>query len=119
MKYFNFIVLTKKEGSVSKHSLPNKILAWIACKVLPMSNPTFDKKYADVVTWYIEYDDDKNYTSREIGTDASGNVIVKGPYKKNMGFWTDSDFTFEDYIDRFPIHYIDEVTFEKLWNVVL
>lgn len=84
--------------------------------ILPMANPDFDGKYDDVKTWLIEYDEVEDYTNREVGKDLAGKVIVKAPYKRNLGFWVDSDMTMDSYTNQMRIRYIDKCDFEKAWS---
>ena len=99
----------------SKTSALEKILAWLLEKFIPKANPDFDAKYDDVETWFIEYDEENDYTNREIGLDKDGHVIVLGPFQSNLGYWVDNDFTLQNYEDHFDVQYIDKVVFEKLW----
>ena len=81
MKYiiFNETLETIKEGLFSK----------LLQKLLPSANPDFEKKYQNVVKWYLEIDDSGKPT-REIGIDTKEKTIVIGPYQGNRGLWPDS-----------------------------
>ncbi len=116
MKYFRFIDITYSEGQTL--SFFDRIIVYFLHKIcrIPKANPDFENVYAKVATWYIEYDEVNGYTSREIGLDKDGKVIVKGPYKANLGFWVDNDLTINDYADRFDIQYTDQAIFETLWK---
>ena len=70
-------------------------------------------------TWYVEYDEENDYTNREVGLNKNGEVIVKAPYKKNLGFWVDEDLTLKDYSDSFEIQYVDKREFDMLWTKTL
>lgn len=59
---------------------------------------------------------ENDYTNREVGLDKNGEVIVKAPYKKSLGFWVDEDLTLKDYSDSFEIHYVNKSEFERLWT---
>ena len=116
MKYFKFIdKFNVKIEQPTKESFVEKILWRILPSIIPRANPDFDRLYDKVITWYIEYDDINNITNREIGVDKNGIVIVKGPFGKNLGFWTDEDLTIEQYDTNFKIEYIKQDEFEKLW----
>ena len=99
----------------SKTSALEKILAWLLEKFIPKANPDFDAKYDDVETWFIEYDEENDYTSREIGLDKDEHVIVVGPFQENLGYWVDNDLTLQNYEEHFDVQYIDKAVFEKLW----
>lgn len=113
MIYFKFNCLIPK--SENKYSFLENFLDKVFSLIIPKANPDFDGKYQNVSCWYIEYDDINNYSNREIGLDEEGTVIVKGPYGKNLGFWTDTDLTLDDY-KKFNIEMITIDEFEKFWE---
>ena len=114
MKYFKFKSNRRKENSIHESPIWN-CTNWILCKLFPKANPDFEKKYKSVDTWYIEYDDEKHFTAREIGIDKDGNAIVKAPFNKNLGLWVDSDMKYEDYLS-YEICTITKNDFILLWN---
>jgi len=118
MKYLNFKVPSEEGKESSKTSALEKILVWILEKFIPKANPDFDTKYDDVETWFIEYDEENDYTNREIGLDKDGHVIVLGPFQSNLGYWVDNDFTLQNYEDHFDVQYIDKAVFEELWREI-
>ena len=81
------------------------------------ANPDFDKKINDVSYWLVEFDEE-NIPNREIGLDENDNVILKMPYKRNYGFWTDNQLLYDDFISRFSAVEISERIFEAKWNGV-
>lgn len=91
-----------------------KMALWIK-PLLPNGNPDFDGLYDKVKTWYIEYDDENEYTNREIGIDKNDKVIVIAPYKRNLGVWVDSDLTLDDY-RRFDINTVSSNEFNNYWE---
>ena len=103
MKYiiFNETLETIKEGLFSK----------LLQKLLPSANPDFEKKYHNVVKWYLEIDESGKPT-REIGINAKGRTIVLGPYQGNRGLWPDSPVTLnpKDYDS------LAKTDFETEWN---
>ena len=116
MKYFKFVdKFNVKTKQPTKESFVEKLLWRILLSIFPRTNPDYEGLYDKVIIWYIEYDDINNYTNREIGVDKDGIVIVKGPFGKNLGFWTDEDLTIEHYDNDFKIVYIKQEEFEKLW----
>lgn len=117
MIYFKFIdsSCNTQQGEGRKKGMM-QALSSILSFVLPHSNPDFEKRYDQVHTWYIEYDEEKNLTNREVGTNENGDVIVKGPYRKNLGFWTNEDLTLEQYQQHFDITTISHEQFTELWK---
>ena len=118
MKYFKFkknIGKEIKKSSIHESSIWDCI-HWILSKLIPKANPDFEKKYKNIDTWYIEYDDEKHFTTKEIGIDKDGNVIVKAPFYNNFGLWVDSDMKYEDYLS-YDICVITKNDFNLLWNL--
>ena len=117
MVYFKFIDPSyKAQKGVERKKGISQALSCILSFLLPHANPDFEKRYDDVHTWYIEYDEEKNFTNREVATNENGEVIVKGPYRKNLGFWTNEDLTLEQYQQRFDVVTIPHELFTKLWE---
>lgn len=118
MLYFKFInTAINPSNKVLKGNnggFMNGILEKILPKILPKANPDFDNLYYKVKTWYIEYNDEDQFTNREIGTDDKDNVIVKAPWKRNLGFWVDGSLKYNDYL-IFDITPISAVEFDSLW----
>ena len=113
MKYFKF-KNGGKGNSIHESSIwnfTNRILS----KLIPKANPDFEKKYKSVDTWYIEYDDQRCFTTREIGIDKDGIVIARAPFNNNLGLWVDSDMKYEDYLS-YEICTITKNDFNLLWN---
>ncbi|MBR5698599.1 MAG: hypothetical protein IKX44_08300 [Prevotella sp.] len=120
MKYFKFKYTREHEEeqkSIANNSV-YKCLIGVLNKLIPKANPDFEQKYNNVSTWYIEYDDDKQFTSKEIGLNEKGKVIVKAPYKKNLGLWVDSCLQYEDYLS-FDVIPIKKEEFMVLWDIPL
>ena len=118
MRYLTFKMPSEEGKESTKTSALEKILAWLLEKFIPKANPDFDAKYDDVETWFIEYDEENDYTNREIGLDKDGHVIVLGPFQSNLGYWVDNDFTLQNYEDYFDVKYIDKAVFEELWREI-
>jgi len=115
MIYFKFNN-TAKGLSRSNHrriswQFMHRFFEWI----LPKANPDFDGLFDKVKTWYIEYDEITQFAIREVGVDDDNNVIVKAPWKNNLGFWLDESLKYEDYI-LFNITQVTSVEFESLWK---
>ena len=108
----------KSYNETDNLSLIDRVVVYFLNKIchIPKANPDFDGLYGQVIIWYIEYDEENDYTNREVGLDKNGEVIVKAPFKKNLGLWVDEDLTLKDYSDNFEIQPVDEKEFEELWN---
>ncbi|MXV37296.1 hypothetical protein GO491_01200 [Flavobacteriaceae bacterium Ap0902] len=80
------------------------------------SNPDYDQyKIDEVRIWLIEFDEE-DIPIREIGLKENGEVILKMPFKKNYGFWTDNILKYSDFIERFSAEPIDAIFFNEKWN---
>lgn len=128
MKYFSFktkqgetVKANKSHGKRLLQRFFDRALILFLNKVchIPRANPDFDDMYYRVKTWYVEYDEENNYTNREVGLDSNGEVIFKAPYKKDLGFWVEKDLTLKDYSDSFETHYVNKSEFERLWIKIL
>lgn len=114
MKYFKFNCNPVKEKIKNKNII-TKLLKKLR-NVLFSANPDYDDTIPFVANWYIEYDDSTfNMAIREIGTDENNNVIMKMPYKRNYGYWSDTNLQYEDY-KKFNIEIISKEMFIEMWN---
>ncbi len=84
--------------------------------IIPKANPDFDDKIHKVSDWLLEFKNEKSTPNRELGLDVTGNIIVKMPYKKNYGYWTDNSLTYNDFKKNFNYKNIDKNIFEKYWS---
>lgn len=91
------------------------ILSWI----FPKANPDFENFLGRVTMWNLEFKDENSEPEREVGLDSTGVVIVKMPYKENMGYWTDNNMTLEGFKKQFQVTPINKEIFEKRWNTLL
>lgn len=114
MEYFKFII-EPKEKEDSKNSFLYNILDKLLSASIPKANPDFDEKYNQISMWYIEYDITNDYVNREIGLDNKERLIVKGPYKGNLGFWTDTDLKLDNF-KKWNIEIISSEIFNELWE---
>lgn len=115
MKYFKFPIVKKQLKVEEKNTLVSKILNFLF-SFLPKSNPQFDNLIEFVDVWYIEYDDINDYVEREVGLNIGKEVIVKMPFKKEYGYWLDTDMKFKDFQNTFNIEIIENTEFEIKWN---
>lgn len=85
----------------------------VLSKLIPAANPNFDSSdYACVRRWWIEVDPSSHRPEREIDFDAQDEPIIAGPLGPNLGFWTDSDMTF-DPATHTPVA---DDNFEQAWT---
>jgi hypothetical protein len=103
------------DGKVKRNI--KKIFSGIFSIIIPKANPDFEDKISLVEKWIIELDNKTGIPQREIGMDKSGRIIVKMPYKRNYGFWTDSNLVFTDFKNEFDTSEITKETFENYWNL--
>jgi hypothetical protein len=54
----------------------------------PRANPDFENAYQEVVTWWLEIDEE-NGVSREIAFNASGQAVAAAPLGENCGIFAD------------------------------
>ena len=94
-----------------------RVISEIFNGVTPKANPDFENKIGLVKKWIIEIDSETGIPQREIGMDKSGRIIVKMPYQKNYGYWTDSNLLFTDLKNEFDTSKITKDTFENYWNL--
>lgn len=112
MKY---IVTELGAGHGKPETSLNAVIRRILELFIPKANPDFNHLYAFVRSWHIEVNEQTGVPEREIGFDGEGKPIVAGPVDKNMGFWTDSDMTF----DIAQHTQISAEQFETEWNKFL
>ena len=105
-------LVKKVPGKIGK-KLPNTVLE----DDVPIANPDFGDKIDQVTVWLIEFENDSYYPNREIGLDGSGNPIMKMPWGKNYGYWTDNNLVIENFRANFETKDIKKTEFEKYWNL--
>lgn len=88
-----------------------KILSYF----IPKANPDFDRLIDDVETWLIELNEE-GIPEREIGFNSNGVPIMKMPWNKNYGYWTDNNLTADDFENLFEVKETNQVYFENYWN---
>jgi hypothetical protein len=102
----NYIILNET-ATPQKEGLIFKLLR----KFLPLANPDYERLYQNVVTWYLEIDENGKIT-REIGMDHQEETIVIGPWGRNRGLWPDSPVVLEpkDYTS------VGKTDFDEKWS---
>lgn len=110
MKYLSF-PSPWEHHKEEKRSFIEKFLQMI----LPVANPDFDDKIKDVYFWMVEFDDE-GIPIREIGLDQNKKVILKMPYQRNYGFWTDNNMQYDDFKTDFSTQDIDGKQFNDEWK---
>lgn len=115
MKYIKFVI-PNQENKNNSIGLGKRIASRIITFILPKANPDFDNRIGDVLIWMLEFENEKGFPNREVGIDSNNKVIVKMPFKKNYGYWTDNSLEYEDFVNLFEIQTINESEFLKKWN---
>lgn len=87
-------------------------------RIIPKANPDYEDEIDNVVSWLIEFDAETHIPIRELGINKEGNVIVKMPYKTNLGYWTDNNLLLDDFIKKFNTKVIDSITFDNKWGLI-
>lgn len=101
------LITEKKE----KKNFLERVLSF----VIPRANPDFENKIQKVSNWLLEFDDERSTPNREVGLDYANEVILKMPYKKNYGYWTDNNLIYRDFVEIFYCEIIDKKIFEQNW----
>jgi hypothetical protein len=117
--YIKFSTPNKKTEE-SSSGIGTKILETLVFKpltyILPKANPDFDGKIENVKQWLLEFENDDEIPSREIGIDEKGETVMILPWKKNYGYWTDNNMKLNDFESSFDTQNIHKDEFENLWN---
>lgn len=108
----NYIVTDHAPGPLKPETRGQKLVRRVLSAVLPHANPDFEELFDEVRTWWVEVDEVSGLPLREIGFNASRDPILAAPFRDNLGFWIDSDMTF-DSTDHENVKGAD---FEKLWH---
>jgi len=104
----------KSDNQTSKESWLKKTFVNILTKIIPKANPDFDNKIDEVKWWLVEFE--TGVPQRELGLDIEGKMIMKMPYKKNYGFWTDNNLLLDDFKKHLNVKEIDKTNFEAMWS---
>jgi len=107
MKY----IRTKKATQWQKREGICDKLVQFVYSFFPNVNPRYQHKYYLLNEWYMEFDE-SGFVIREMGIDENGKVLFASPYKKNPGFWIESDMKLTD----FENDEISSEDFSLLWN---
>jgi hypothetical protein len=110
---FEIEITPKKKLSYFK-VIVRKILFFI----IPKANPDFESKIDLVRTWYLEFEDQNSIPISEIGLDEKNEVILKMPFKKNYGYWTDNLLKYNDFDRLFKINIISVESYKILWEQI-
>jgi hypothetical protein len=94
-----------------------KIAKNLLTKIIPVANPDFGDKIENVKYWLIECDLETGIPQREVGLDEKGNAILKMPYRKNYGYWTDNNLLLDDFEEYFRVSELTKEIFEEQWNL--
>ncbi|MDR2841075.1 MAG: hypothetical protein LBV75_07425 [Paludibacter sp.] len=112
MKYLKINTPKTANKETKRQKFATKLLS--VCFFM-LANPDFDNIIPNAVSWLLEFEDENDFVNREIGLDESGNIIAKMPFKKNYGFWIDTDMKYYDFIKRFECEFISQNFFTSKW----
>lgn len=112
MLYLKIKVNKKDTVRKQKRSIFEKLLSFL----IPKANPDFEDKMHKVSDWLLEFENENSKPNREIGLDVSRKVILKMPYQKNYGYWTDNNLNYKDFKENFDNETIEKKDFEKYWS---
>lgn len=113
MKYLKFKSPWENSGNKRKKSFIENIVFYLGLS----SNPDYECHIDEVESWMVEFDEE-NIPIREIGIDDKGKVVLKMPYKKNYGYWTDNSLEYEDFTSSFMTVKIRQEEFEEKWEEI-
>ncbi|MDY6024916.1 hypothetical protein [Bergeyella zoohelcum] len=113
MKYLKFKSPWENSGNKRKKSFIENIVFYLGLS----SNPDYECYIDEVESWMVEFDEE-NIPIREIGIDDEGKAILKMPYKKNYGYWTDNSLEYEDFTSSFMAVKIRQEEFEEKWEEI-
>ncbi|WP_052911367.1 hypothetical protein [Riemerella anatipestifer] len=111
MKYLKF--KSPWDYNDKKKSFVEKIILYLGLS----ANPDYDNKIYNVEFWLVEFDEE-DIPIREIGLDNNSKDILKMPYKKNYGYWTDNNLVYQDFISDFASVKIEKKEFEEKWKAI-
>ena len=110
-KYIQF-----EEQISDKQTSKKGLFARILTKILPSANPDFEDKIFEVQYWLLELDSETGIPKREIGLNKKGQAILKMPFKRNYGFWTDNNISLKDFEKSSDVSEISKDSFEEVWE---
>lgn len=110
-------VIIGKEKQGFSNRLFSNLITNILTKVIPKANPDFEDKIDAVKHWFVECESETGIPQREIGFDEQGRSIVKMPFRKNYGYWTDNNLQLEEFREDFEVSEIPKEVFEQQWNL--
>ena len=114
--YLRFPIL-KSDYNKTPEAISERLVKEVFNEQAPISNPDFTNILSQVAFWLIEFEDDSYYPNREIGLDANETPIVIMPWKRNYGYWTDSNVVIKDIMSNFAAQEIPKEQFIKNWKL--
>jgi len=83
--------------------------------LVPVGNPDFENQLSHVEFWSVEFDKEKENTTREIGYDRDNNIVVILPLNNNLGYWSNNNLSLDEYI-KLDAKEITAEQFEADWS---
>jgi hypothetical protein len=106
-----------KGDSFFKRSI-KRIVINLLTKIIPTANSDYEYNIDKVKYWLIECNRITGVPQREIGLDFQDRVIMKMPFTKNYGYWTDNNLLLDDFKQHFNVSEITQAAFEQHWKVI-
>ena len=100
------------------HSKKKSLLKRFLSLFIPLANPDYEQDIDLVKYWILEFENKESIPIREIGMSTDKNVLMKMPYKKNYGYWTDNQITHNYFVQNFPYKTVSEDFFISKWNLL-
>lgn len=111
-----YIQFRSLDSAAKRPGLGKKFLKILLTSIFSEANPDFEDRIDSVAVWLLEFTDETNPPTREIGLDRDSRVILKMPDERNSGYWTDNILTLDDFRKHFQVEMISSETFERDWQ---
>jgi hypothetical protein len=109
--------ILESDNNKTPRAISKKLVKEVFSEQVPISNPDFTNILSQVALWLIEFEDDSYYPNREIGVDANETPIVIMPWKRDYGYWTDSNVIIKNIMSNFAAQEIPKEQFIKNWKL--
>lgn len=114
--YIKFSDSSRSTINKKKQGVFKTLVKWTLMYFIPVGNPTFEDKIDDVAQWLVEFENDGQYPTREIGLDIHQQPIMIMPWRKNYGYWVDNNLLLPDFKTKFKAIEIAKEEFENFWQ---
>jgi hypothetical protein len=118
MTYIEFEMPFKSSLKAKERDTFIKIFISFLLRIFPRANPDYDHNIETVYKWLLEFEDENACPIREIGLNKNEEVILKMPFKNNVGYWTDNNMNLADFKLNFKVTQSNFEYFEKKWKML-